>query len=148
MVLPTLLDRAQRDLVIERLRRVSPQATPAWGRLDAPRMLCHLNDSLRISLGELPCKPQHNIFTRTLGRALVVNTGLKAPRGKIDTAPEMMTTQPTTWDADLAACVQLVERVAAGKATAVHPAFGPLTPEEWGRMNWKHINHHLEQFGV
>jgi len=148
MAQPTLLDRTQRDLLIERLRCVSPQAKAAWGRLDAPRMLCHLNDSLRISLGELPCKPQHNLLTRTLGNALVVNTGLKAPRGRIDTAPEMMTTKPTTWDADLAACVQLVERVGAGQAAAVHPAFGPLTPEEWGRMNWKHISHHLEQFGV
>ena len=148
MAVPTLLDAAERARIVERLCRVSPQARPAWGGLDAPRMLCHLNDALRIGLGELPCKPTHNVLSRTLGKALVVNSGLKPPRGKIKTAPEMLTSCPAAWDADLAACVQLVERVGAGQATAVHPAFGPLTPEEWGRISWKHVNHHLVQFGV
>ncbi|WP_410479057.1 DUF1569 domain-containing protein [Pedobacter psychrodurus] len=25
--------------------------------------------------------------------------------------------------------------------------FGPLTPEEWALMQWKHFDHHLRQFG-
>src|SRR5262245_15337024 len=148
MPVPTLLDPKDRAALVERLRRVRPDARPAWGRLDAPRMLCHVADTLRIALGDLPCKPTHNVVTRTLVKALVVNTRLKAPRGKIETAPEMLTARPTSWDADLAACVALLERVGTGQASAVHPAFGPLTPEEWGRMSWKHTDHHLVQFGV
>jgi hypothetical protein len=146
--MPTLLNSAEREALLKRLRALPPAATARWGRLTAPAMLCHLNDSLRIALGDVPCKPTHNLISRTLGKALVVNTDLKPPRGKIKTAPEMLASRPAAWDADLATCLQLVERVAAGKAGAVHPAFGPLTPEEWGRMSWKHMNHHLEQFGA
>src|SRR5262249_16944604 len=127
----TLLDPADRAGVVERLRRVRRESRPAWGKLDAPRMLCHVADSLRIAVGDLPSRPTHNLLSRTLGRALVVNTGLRPPRGKIKTSPEMLTTHPSSWDADLAACVALVDRVAAGTSRAVHPAFGPLTPEEW-----------------
>jgi hypothetical protein len=144
----TLLNGEARALLIERLQRVRPDAQPAWGTLDAPRMLCHLADNLRVALGDVPAKPTHNFASRTLVKFLVVNTGLTPPRGKIQTAPEMLTSKPATWEADMAACVKLVERVGTGSARAVHPAFGPLSVEEWGRLCWKHTNHHLVQFGV
>jgi hypothetical protein len=127
---------------------VRPDTKALWGRLDAPRMLCHVADQMRVALGDIPSKPVHSFLTRTLLKHVVVNTGVKAPRGKIQTAPEMLTSQPAKWDADLAACLELAERVGRGSARAVHPAFGPLSPEEWGRLCWKHLDHHLVQFGV
>ena len=29
-----------------------------------------------------------------------------------------------------------------------HPLFGSLTAEEWDRLMWKHLDHHLRQFGT
>ena len=29
-----------------------------------------------------------------------------------------------------------------------HPAFGSFTSEQWGQMQYKHLDHHLRQFGV
>jgi hypothetical protein len=101
-----------------------------------------------VALGDLPAKPTHTFASRTLLKFMVVNTGFSPPRGKIQTAPEMLTSRPATWEADLAACEALAERVGTGSPRAVHPAFGPLTPEEWGRVCWKHMHHHLVQFGV
>ena len=111
-------------------------------------MLCHLADQLRVALGDIPAAPVHTLASRTLLRFLVVNTGIKPPRAKIMTAPEMLLSQPTSWDEDLSACVDLAERVGRGTASAVHPTFGPLSPQEWGRLCWKHLDHHLVQFGV
>jgi uncharacterized protein DUF1569 len=148
VTVPTLLNSADRSRLIERLRRVRPDAAPAWGTLTAPRMLCHLADGLRVALGELPARPVHTFASRTLLKFLVVNTGFSPPRGKVQTAPEMLTSVPATWEADLSACTVLAERVGAGSARAVHPMFGPLSPDEWGRVSWKHMNHHLQQFGV
>jgi hypothetical protein len=144
----TLLKTSDRDQVLERLRRVRPDARPVWGTLDAPRMLCHLADMMRVALGDVPSKPVHSLLSRTLVKNLVVNTGFKAPRGKVQTAPEMLSSRPGSWETDLSVCVELAGRVAAGSAKAVHPAFGPLTPEEWGRLCWKHMDHHLAQFGA
>ncbi len=144
----TVLNDGDRSRLIQRLRRVRPDAEAAWGTLNAPRMLCHVADQMRVALGDVPCKPVHTFASRTLLKFLVVDTGFAPPRGKIRTAPEMLASQPATWEADLAACVELVERVATGSARAVHPMFGPLSPEQWGRLCWKHTNHHLVQFGA
>ena len=148
MALQTLLSPEDRALILERLRRLTPEARAAWGTLDAPRMLCHVADQLRVALGDVPTVPVHTLASRTLLKLLVVNTGIKPPRGKIMTAPEMLLSRPTTWEGDLSACVELAERVGLGTAAAVHPTFGPLSPREWGRLCWKHLDHHLTQFGV
>jgi hypothetical protein len=29
-----------------------------------------------------------------------------------------------------------------------HPFFGQMSRTEWGRLTWKHLDHHLRQFGV
>ncbi|HEX4952070.1 MAG TPA: DUF1569 domain-containing protein [Thermoanaerobaculia bacterium] len=148
MAVRTLLSETDRAQILERLKRVRPDSKPLWGTLDAPRMLCHVADQMRVALGDVPSKPIHNFLTRTLVKSLVVNTGFQPPKAKIQTAPEMLASKPTSWEADLEACVALAERLGRGSAHAVHPAFGPLTAEEWGRLAWKHVDHHLRQFGV
>jgi hypothetical protein len=148
MAVGTFLNDEDRSRILQRLQRVRPDAQPAWGTLTAPRMVCHLADQLRVALGDVPCKPTHTFVTRTLVKFMVVNTGFAPPRGKIQTAPEMLASKPAAWAADLAACVALAQRVGTGSARAVHPAFGPLSPEEWGRLCWKHMDHHLVQFGA
>lgn len=144
----SLMKTEDLELLLERLERLRPDAKPAWGTLDAPRMLCHLGDALRVGLGEIPAVPTHSWLSRTLVRYVVIHTGLKPPPGKVQTAPEMLTSKPATWQADLEACKQLAARVGSGAASAEHPGFGPLTPEEWARLSWKHMDHHLRQFGV
>lgn len=145
---PTVMSRGDRERILERLRRVHPGARPRWGTLDAPRMLCHLADAMRVALGEIATAPAHNLVSRTLGKHVVVNTSFRAPPGRVRTAPEMLSTKPAGWDEDLRSLEELVARVGAGEASSVHPAFGLLSPEEWGRLSWKHIDHHLRQFGA
>jgi hypothetical protein len=36
----------------------------------------------------------------------------------------------------------------AGCTTHPHSFFGRLTPDEWSFWMYKHIDHHLQQFGV
>jgi transposase InsO family protein len=46
----------------------------------------------------------------------------------------------------------LIDRFAAGGPAGCtkhpHSFFGPMTPEEWAALNYKHLDHHLRQFGV
>ena len=146
--MPTLRNDQQRAVMIARLRRLTPAATPRWGKLTSATLLPHLSDQFRVALGEIVCVRHDTFLTRTLAKWLVVNTPMQAPKGKVETAPEMLTTRPGRWEDDLAECVRLCERVGTGEPRGVHPAFGPFTPEEWGRMGWKHTDHHLTQFGV
>ena len=75
------------------------------------------------------------------------NLDAGAAPGKVETVPEMLSSSPTTWDRDMAVCIRLIKELGLGKANGRHPAFGPLNPREWGRIAWKHLDHHLRQFG-
>ena len=44
---------------------------------------------------------------------------------------------------------EFVEHFAADKnITTTHPVFGPLNFEEWVLLHYKHVTHHLRQFGL
>jgi hypothetical protein len=144
----TLLDAASRDAILLRLGRMEPTATPAWGTLDAPRMICHVSDQLRVALGLIPLQKRlDTLVRRTLLKWVVLYTGFEPPHGKVQTAREMLTSAPTTWKADMDECGRLVRAVGNGGAHGFHPAFGALTPTEWGILCWKHLDYHLRQFG-
>ena len=143
----TLLSDADRAQIVARLRRVTPDRAPLWGSFTAPRMLCHVTDQLRIATGVIIGRHRDSLLRRTLMKWIVVHSSMQAPPGKVRTVPEMLSTAPTTWDADLAMCIRLINEVGRGKANGRHPAFGPLSSSEWGRIAWKHLDHHLRQFG-
>lgn len=145
--MPTILNPADREALLQRLRQVQPAAQPRWGQLTAPKMVCHLADSLRVGLGDVPIRRLDTLPSRTLVKWLVVYSPIQPPRGKIQTAPEMMATAPTSWEQDMAQVEALVARLAATPSRAVHPSFGPLSHDGWGRLTWKHLDHHLRQFG-
>lgn len=144
--MPSLLVGRDREEVIARIRRVSPDRAPRWGTLSAPRMLCHVSDQLRIATGTIIGRHRDTLFRRTLLKWIVLYSSMQAPPGRVQTVPEMLSTLPTSWDADLAACIRLINEVGLGRANGRHPAFGALSPSQWGRLGWKHLDHHLRQF--
>lgn len=146
--MPSIRDATARAGLVARLRRVTPTTTPGWGTLTAPRMICHLSDQLRVGLGEIPSPDRSSLLRRTAIKWLVIRTGFEAPPGKVQTLREMLTTSPGEWEADLATCEALLERLAHTTSPARHGAFGPLTLDEWCILAWKHVDHHLRQFGA
>ena len=144
--MPTLLNSTDREAILQRLRRLQPSSQPNWGTFTAPKMVCHLADSLRVSLGDLQAKHVDTFLSRTLIKWLVVYSPMPPPPGKIQTSPEMLTSAPTTWAEDLATVETLIGRMAATPVASTHPFFGPLDHGGWGRLTWKHLDHHLRQF--
>jgi len=146
--MPSLRDPATRNAMLQRLGRLTPATRAKWGKFDAARMICHLNDSLAVALGEIP--------SHSLNRKIFQHFPLKHlamyvvpfPKG-FPAPPEMLSTQPATFDADRQRLLGLVTRLAETPKAAApeHPLFGPLTTDEWNALQWKHIDHHLKQFG-
>jgi hypothetical protein len=146
----TLFDAADRAAIHERLDRLRPELRAQWGRMNAPQMVCHVADQLRVALGDLATEAKPIFLRNRLLRQIFVYW-LPWPKGKVPTAREMLSSQPETWEADVAAVHRLVDRFATrtpGGEWAVHPAFGPLSGREWGVLSQKHLDHHLRQFGV
>jgi hypothetical protein len=135
----------------DRVARLTPDRTGAWGRMDAPAMVCHLAESLKMALGELQVAPKKVPIRYPPLKQLIVYV---APFPKnVPTAPELLARTPRDWRADIADLQALVDRVSARGREAqtkwpAHPAFGRLSRRAWGVLVYRHIDHHLRQFGA
>ena len=146
----TIFNLRDRDALLKRLDRLTPDAKARWGRMTAHRMLCHLSDSLRVGLGEVPAESRAGPLANPVARWLLAYV-IPFPKGRAETAPEMLTSQPSDWTADLAAARDYLRAAAARGATgkwARHPAFGDVSGKLYGVFIHKHFDHHLRQFGV
>jgi Protein of unknown function (DUF1569) len=148
--MPTIRDSATRAALHARFDRLTPELTPAWGKMTAVQMLAHLTDAARMAAAELPVTPKDKPLMRTwLFKKLffhVVTFPKSAP-----TANELVSRTPDPWTIELASAKAWVDRLGTASSDArwaAHPLFGRLTGEEWGILAHKHIDHHLRQFGV
>ena len=142
-------NEAERRELKERLDRLTPQHAAKWGRLTAPQMVVHLADALRMATGEIAVAPKNMVLRYTPLKQLVIYW-LPFPKGA-PTAPELLARTPADWPAETADLHAELDRLAArGPAALVetHPAFGRLTGRDWGVLIYRHMDHHLRQFGV
>lgn len=152
----TWFDADARREILDRLNRLTPSHERRWGRMTVQQMICHLCDSARVALGDLPVQFVGNAFTRTALFRAGAFSPLPWPRGVLKTAPEIDQaregTPPTTLTADRAELVRLLDDVVRRgeqqTAWPDHPIMGAFTREDWGRQIYRHCDHHLKQFGV
>jgi hypothetical protein len=146
----TLNNAVDRAGIIRRLKTVAPDAKGRFGTLTAPRMITHLIDSSRMSMGEVEgLRTGMPVLSWPPFKQLLLYV-LPIPKAKAKTAPQLLATSPTDMAKDVDRLCGLVERFAKPDTTvgATHPAFGTMTRESWGILAYKHIDHHLRQFGA
>ena len=146
----TLLNAHDRDELLERLADVRANSQPLWGRMSAPQMICHLNDSLRAALGEKYISASTSLIKRTILKQLVLWAPIPWPHG-FKTRPEMDQDQggtpPVEFASDLAEFHILFERFCTREAQfAPHAMWGQMSKTERLRYAYLHIDHHLRQF--
>lgn len=146
----TLWDPAAAREIRGRVAQLTPDLPRRWGRMSVQQMVCHLSESLRMAIGELRVAPKRLPIRYTPLKQLIVYV---APFPKnAPTAPELtIAATPRPWADDLSTLQQLIDRFTARPADAEwpeHPAFGRLSRRAWGVLGYRHIDHHLRQFGV
>jgi hypothetical protein len=80
---------------------------------------------------------------------------MPAPKGKVETVPELKQgvkgTIPITIEQDketLLSFIQTFKDKIDKSTNVIHPAFGKLTTEQWARLCYIHLDHHLKQFSA
>jgi hypothetical protein len=151
----TMTDPAAKAEVVERFRKLSPNAERKWGKMTAHQMVCHLNDSHLLIMGEIKGTGRSNFLNRTIIKFAALRTPMKWPPG-VPTVPELdqvaaAGTKPKVFENDLARLLELMDRLTAPKRDfefAPHPIFAEMTEWEWMRWAYLHADHHLRQFGL
>jgi len=139
-----------RPEVLRRIETLRSDAPAQWGKMNCAQMLAHCQKPLELALGELEMR--RSLIGRILGgwakKKFVVSD---APFGKNSpTDPEFRIADECDFERERTGLVERIERYAErGVVTqAPHPFFGPLDAQEWDRLLWKHLDHHLRQFGA
>ena len=147
----TLFSEEGLRAVTERINRLTPDSQRQWGKMDAAQMLAHTRIPLEVALGRhtLPKMWIMKLLGGSIRKGLLSDKPVKK---NSPTAPGMKMDGVHDFEKEKMALIQTIKDfVAAGKAGKLperHPYFGKFNTEEWGRMQMKHIDHHLQQFGV
>jgi hypothetical protein len=149
VIMKSIWNDAARREIRERVRKLRADAPGRWGRMNAPQAVAHLADALRMAIGELPCTGKRLPLRWPIVKQLVIYWA-PFPKGA-PTAPELVGRVPATWSAEISELHLLIDRVAgvpASFAWPPHPAFGTLSRRAWGVLIYRHMDHHLTQFGA
>ncbi|MCB0713755.1 MAG: DUF1569 domain-containing protein [Ignavibacteriae bacterium] len=149
-----LFEISDRERVIERLSLLQLDAHPKWGTMTAHQMIVHVTDPFRAALGEKETVPLKKIFGLWPFNKLISQL-LPWPKGA-PTSPDFIQgkggTAPADFEDDKRSLLLLIHRfIQEGQTPSqltAHAVFGRLTNREWGRLMWRHIDHHLRQFGL
>lgn len=136
------------QLSLARIDELAPQTPPEWGNMSAAQMLAHCAEILEVANGKpLENTPLlANIF-KGLIRTMVVSE--KPYPKNTRTHPQYRQTAERDFETEkqrlLGALTQLKEEEGLSKE---HPLFGAMSAGEKGWSMYKHLDHHLSQFGV
>jgi hypothetical protein len=133
----------------DRVQRLKPDRKPQWGTMSAAQMVAHLCDSLRMASGELEVAPKKLPLRYSPLKELVLYI-LPIPKGA-PTAPELISRKPRDWTEEVADLRDQLNGIVQRGGEALspeHPAFGSLSTRQWGVLIYRHMDHHLRQFGV
>ena len=150
MAAKSVWNEAERRAIVERLDRLSEASPPRWGQMDASRMVSHVADGLRMALGELDVAPKRMpLLALPLVKQFVIYWA-PFPRNA-PTAPELIGRAPGAWEREVRDVTRALERFASREPAGAwppHPLFGALSGTDWGVLIYRHVDHHLRQFGA
>ncbi len=139
----------------QRILRLRPESERQWGSMALAQTLAHCTAGIEMARGVIQAKraPFPATLLGSLIKPLVLGND-KPMRRNSPSSPELFSADPTKCEFErersvlIAAIDSFASQGAACCTSYPHPFFGPLKPEQWAILMYKHVDHHLRQFGV
>ncbi|MEJ2667919.1 MAG: DUF1569 domain-containing protein [Deinococcales bacterium] len=135
----------------DRIRRLTPENERQWGQMAVAQMLAHCSAWMEIAAGV--DRPPRSLLGRLVGRfAKASILGEQPPARNMPTMKGLIVSDERAFADEQQNLLAGIDRFAAGGPEQCtrhpHSFFGPLTPREWAILGYKHLDHHLRQFGA
>jgi len=152
MALPNIFSLDETNRVIERINKLTNLSQPVWGKMNVAQMLAHSCVSYEMVYDDKHKAPSAIIkfILKTFLKKIIVGEGHFKKNSQ--TAPAFLITDERDFSKEkeriisyLKKTQELGENYFEGKESL---SFGKLNKTEWNNLFWKHMNHHLKQFGV
>ena len=138
--------------LIARINKLTPETTPRWGIMRVDQMMAHCSVAYEMAYTDKYSLP--NPFMRFILKTFVKNGVVNDkpyPRNA-RTAPAFIIEERRDFVTEKILLIGYLEKTRdlgipyfEGKESV---SFGPLTAQEWNSLFYKHLDHHLTQFGV
>lgn len=151
MTRKSLYDTAVYQECLDRIGAIKPDSQPGWGKMSAAQMFAHCTEVLMVTNGEKELKTSFlaRLFKKRIYDA--VFNDVPYPRNS-RTSPQYIVSDAREFEdekANLITALTTFHSMSREKALTIsHALFGivPLDERGWGM--YKHLDHHLQQFGV
>ena len=152
MALPNIFTASVSNEIISRINNLSNTTPAQWGKMNVTQMLAHCNVTFEFAYEEKHKKP--NFFMAFILKNLVKG-GLvseKPNKKNASTAPEFIIGDDRNFGEEKERLIQYINKTVQlgenhfdGRVSMI---FGKMTSTEWNNLFYKHLDHHLTQFGV
>jgi hypothetical protein len=147
-----LLQPESKEEIIMRINKLTAQSQREWGKMNVNQMLYHTAAGLKMAYGEITSAPKGNWLSKKLMRYVIFNTDMPTPKGKAETFPEVNTValgiHPPDFNIEKNKLIDMVKNFPSKPLHPVSALLGDMTKENWARLHYTHLDHHLKQFGV
>ena len=137
--------------ILARLEKLSENSVPEWGTMNAAQMLSHCTVSLKLAFNEI--EPEHNEKYLAIGKMVkskLFDTDVFMKN--VPTTNEFLNTDREDFAKNKIIFLDYLRKFNGTdlnyENTGSHPYFGKLDIDEWGKLIYKHTNHHFVQFGI
>jgi len=147
-----VFDAADVAELTARVHALTPSTSPQWGKMSVDQMLAHVNVAYEMVYDHKHPKPSWlmRFALKTFVKEKVVGP-TPFPKNS-PTAPVFRMTGAKEFALEQQRLIAFIDRVQRDGARTFDgkesSSFGPLTATEWNVLFYKHLDHHLTQFGV
>ena len=147
----SLFEPEAKQSIVERLMALTPTSKREWGKMDAAQMMAHCSVALEAGTGDKPLKQAliGKIFAPFVRPSFLSDK----PFGKNSpTDPTFVVSDARDFAREKERLAGLVgrfcERGPAEAGRHTHSFLGKISGDDWGVVMYKHMDHHLRQFGA
>lgn len=135
----------------ERLAKLQPDSARQWGKMTPAQAMAHYAAQMEMILGKT--FPPRSLLGRIFGRRAKAKILSEEPFPRnAQTDKHFLIVDRRDLDTERERVQKLLDCfVRGGPAVCTshpHSFFGTMTPAEWARLMYRHLDHHLRQFGV
>jgi hypothetical protein len=145
----SLFEPTAADEIISRIQKLQPGTPAQWGKMNVSQMMAHCQAPFDAFFGEK--KMKRGLMGVLFGRMAKKKLFSDKPWPKnLPTAKQFLVSDQKDFEKEKARLVGLINRFSSEGLTITsntHPFFGKLSSQEWGLLHYRHLDHHLNQFG-
>jgi hypothetical protein len=148
----SLFETSGYEDVLSRIEQLDKNASPIWGTMSINQMLKHCQGPLEVGIGKKQLTGNIGFIKKMVFKLFKFTMYNDKPwKPNLPTVSDYVVKDELDFNSEKLALIEIINKFSKMKNNTnwpEHPYFGTFTTQQWGKLQYKHLDHHLRQFGV